>query len=36
VAAVIVLTVSSLNRHFAGEVKAGEERYALWRLRTGR
>jgi sugar lactone lactonase YvrE len=28
----LVFTASSLNRHFAGEVKPGEERYELWRL----
>lgn len=28
----IVVTASHLNGHFAGQVKAGEERYALWRL----
>ena len=28
----LVFTASHLNRHFAGEVKPGEERYALWRL----
>ncbi len=29
----LVFTASSLNRHFAGAVKPGEERYELWRLR---
>lgn len=28
----LVFTASSLNRHFAGEVGSGEERYELWRL----
>lgn len=28
----LVFTASSLNRHFAGEIKPGEERYELWRL----
>lgn len=28
----IVVTASHLNGHFAGQVKAGEERYELWRL----
>lgn len=28
----LVFTASNLNRHFAGAVKAGEERYTLWRL----
>lgn len=31
----LVFTASALNQHFAGQVKAGEERYELWRLRTG-
>ncbi|MCY1530408.1 hypothetical protein D9M68_655930 [compost metagenome] len=31
----LIFTASSLNQHFAGQVKAGEERYELWRLRTG-
>lgn len=30
---VLVFTASRLNRHFAGQVKAGTERYELWRLR---
>ena len=29
----LVFTASNLNRHFAGQVKPGEERYELWRLR---
>lgn len=29
----LVFTASALNQHFAGQVKAGEERYELWRLR---
>lgn len=29
----LVLTASQLNQHFAGAVKAGSERYDLWRLR---
>ncbi|MFT7774063.1 MAG: L-dopachrome tautomerase-related protein [Roseateles sp.] len=29
----LVLTASQLNRHFAGAVKAGSERYDLWRIR---
>jgi sugar lactone lactonase YvrE len=29
----LVFTASNLNQHFAGAVKAGEERYELWRLR---
>jgi sugar lactone lactonase YvrE len=28
----LVLTASQLNQHFAGAVKAGEERYELWRM----
>jgi sugar lactone lactonase YvrE len=28
----VVFTASHLNGHFAGQVKAGEERYELWRL----
>lgn len=28
----LVFTASSLNQHFAGAVKPGEERYELWRL----
>lgn len=28
----LVFTASHLNRHFAGQVKAGTERYELWRL----
>lgn len=28
----LVLTSSKLNQHFAGAVKAGEERYDLWRM----
>jgi len=28
----LVVTSSRLNQHFAGVVKAGEERYDLWRL----
>lgn len=28
----LVFTASNLNQHFAGAVKAGEERYELWRL----
>ena len=28
----VVFTASHLNRHFAGQVKPGEERYELWRL----
>lgn len=30
---VLVFTASQLNRHFAGQVKPGQERYELWRLR---
>lgn len=30
----LVFTASALNQHFAGQVKAGEERYELWRLRA--
>lgn len=29
----LIFTASALNQHFAGQVKAGEERYELWRLR---
>ena len=29
----VVFTASHLNGHFAGQVKAGEERYELWRLK---
>jgi sugar lactone lactonase YvrE len=29
----LVFTASALNQHFAGAVKAGAERYELWRLR---
>jgi len=29
----LVFTASNLNRHFAGQVKPGEERYELWRLK---
>lgn len=29
----LVFTASQLNQHFAGAVKAGSERYDLWRLR---
>ena len=29
----VVFTASHLNRHFAGQVKPGEERYELWRLK---
>ncbi|OWW20291.1 L-dopachrome tautomerase-related protein [Noviherbaspirillum denitrificans] len=29
----LVLTASRLNEHFAGAVKAGNERYELWRMR---
>jgi len=29
----LVFTASSLNRHFAGQVAPGAERYELWRLR---
>lgn len=29
----LVFTASHLNQHFAGAVKAGDERYELWRLR---
>lgn len=32
----LVLTASQLNQHFAGAVKAGSERYDLWRLRLNR
>lgn len=28
----LVFTSSNLNRHFAGQVKPGEERYELWRV----
>ncbi|TWC68326.1 L-dopachrome tautomerase-related protein [Herbaspirillum sp. SJZ099] len=28
----LIFTASNLNRHFAGAVKPGEERYTLWRL----
>ncbi|KAF7961483.1 hypothetical protein AWV80_32810 [Cupriavidus sp. UYMU48A] len=28
----LVFTSSSLNDHFAGSVKPGQERYELWRL----
>jgi sugar lactone lactonase YvrE len=28
----LVFTASHLNRHFAGQVKPGEERYELWRF----
>ena len=28
----LVFTASNLNRHFAGQVKPGEERYELWRV----
>ncbi|WP_349607343.1 MULTISPECIES: L-dopachrome tautomerase-related protein [Cupriavidus] len=28
----LVFTASNLNQHFAGAVKAGEERYELWRM----
>lgn len=28
----VIFTASHLNRHFAGQVKPGEERYELWRL----
>jgi len=28
----LIFTSSSLNEHFAGTVKRGEERYELWRL----
>lgn len=28
----LVFTASALNQHFAGQVKAGDERYELWRL----
>jgi sugar lactone lactonase YvrE len=28
----VVFTASNLNGHFAGQVKAGAERYDLWRL----
>jgi sugar lactone lactonase YvrE len=31
----LVFTSSQLNQHFAGAVKAGEERYDLWRMRVG-
>jgi sugar lactone lactonase YvrE len=31
----LVFTSSSLNDHFAGSVKSGEERYDLWRLPIG-
>lgn len=30
----LIFTASALNQHFAGQVKAGEERYELWRLRA--
>lgn len=30
----VVFTSSNLNQHFAGAVKAGEERYELWRLQV--
>lgn len=29
----LVFTASNLNQHFAGQVKAGTERYELWRLK---
>lgn len=29
----LVITASQLNQHFAGAVKAGSERYDLWRMR---
>jgi sugar lactone lactonase YvrE len=29
----LVFTVSNLNRHFAGQVERGRERYELWRLK---
>ncbi|WP_075794474.1 L-dopachrome tautomerase-related protein [Massilia putida] len=29
----VVFTASNLNGHFAGQVKPGEERYELWRLK---
>lgn len=29
----VVFTASHLNRHFAGQVKQGEERYELWRVK---
>jgi sugar lactone lactonase YvrE len=29
----VVFTASHLNGHFAGQVRAGEERYELWRLK---
>lgn len=29
----VVFTASHLNGHFAGQVKAGDERYELWRLK---
>ena len=29
----VIFTASHLNRHFAGQVKKGEERYELWRLK---
>jgi sugar lactone lactonase YvrE len=32
----VVFTASHLNGHFAGQVKAGEERYELWRLKRNR
>ncbi len=32
----LVFTSSQLNQHFAGAVKAGEERYDLWRMVVGR
>ena len=28
----LVFSSSSLNQHFAGAIKSGEERYELWRL----
>lgn len=31
----LYFTASALNRHFAGAVKAGEERYDIWRLPLG-
>lgn len=32
----LVVTASQLNNHFAGAVKAGSERYELWRMRLAR
>lgn len=32
----LVFTSSSLNSHFAGSVKSGDERYDLWRLPIGK